>query len=158
MTTKKALSVVVDRWQPIFIEALRTLGHVGKACEVAKISRNTAYIYRRNDPQFAKDWDTAIEDAAWSLEDEAWRRAREGVDEPIIYKGQIIATQKRYSDTLLMFMLKGIKPDKFAEKFLVRLDPDQFAILKKHGLTPMQAMEQLINALDEDKVEVDAQR
>lgn len=144
MTTKKALSLVTVRWQDIFINALREGGHVGRAAEAAKVSRTTAYNYRREDVEFARSWDVAIEDAAFSLEDEGWRRARDGVDEPIVYQGIIIGTQKKYSDTLLMFLLKGIKPDKYADKFVLKVSPEQAAFLKKYGLTPGEALEQLI--------------
>lgn len=149
MTTKRALMIAEKRWQPVFIEALRELGHVGKACQVAGISRQTAYLHRRNEPQFAADWDTAIDDAAYSLEDEAWRRARDGVDEPIVSQGMIIGTQKKFSDTLLIFLLKGIRPDKYADKLVVKIDPTQVALLKQHGLTPSEAWLQLMQSLAE---------
>lgn len=52
-------------------------------------------------------------------EDELLRRAIEGVDKPIYYKGQQIDTVKEYSDTLLQMMLKAGKPDKYSEKHKV---------------------------------------
>jgi hypothetical protein len=156
MTNKRALTVPVNRWQPVFIEALREFGHVGKACQAAMVSRQTAYVHRRAEPQFAKEWETAIDDAAFTLEDEAWRRARDGVDEPIVHQGMIIGTQKKYSDTLLIFLLKGIKPDKYADKLVVRIDPEQAALLRKHGLTPSEAWLQLMQSLADEVV--DAQR
>lgn len=120
------------------------------------VSRQTAYVHRRAEPQFAKEWETAIDDAAFTLEDEAWRRARDGVDEPIVHQGMIIGTQKKYSDTLLIFLLKGIKPDKYADKLVVRIDPEQAALLRKHGLTPSEAWLQLMQSLADEVV--DAQR
>lgn len=147
MTTKKALSVVTARWQEMFIAALREGGHVGKACEAAKVSRTTAYTYRRQDAAFAADWDTAIEDAAFSLEDEGLRRARDGVDEPIVYKGMIVGTQKRYSDTLLMFLLKGIKPDKYADKVVIRISPEHAALLQKNGLSASEMWDAMMQEL-----------
>ena len=135
MTTKKALCVVTVRWQDVFLMTLREIGHVGRSCEAAKVSRNTAYTYRHQDPEFAKAWETAIEDAAFTLEDEAWRRARDGVDEPIIYRGKIIATQKRYSDVLLMFLLKGIKPEKWADKLTIRITAEDLETLKQMGFS-----------------------
>lgn len=133
MTGKKALTMVTARWQEVFLTALRETGHVGRSCEVAKIGKNTAYMHRRANPDFAKAWETAIEDAAYTLEDEAVRRARDGYDEPIIYKGKIIGTQKRYSDVLLMFLLKGIKPDKWADKLTIHITAEDLETLKRMG-------------------------
>ena len=153
---KRVMNNRPDEWQPRFIEALRELGHVGDSCQLAKVSKQTVYNYRRDDPDFAAAWDAAIEDAAWSLEDEAWRRCRDGVDKPIIYKGMITGTMKEYSDTLLMFMLKGIKPDKFADKFILRLSPEQLAILQKLGLSASDVFEMAIQEIAAAQSEVKA--
>lgn len=158
LTNKKPTNNKPGVWQPRFIEALRELGHVGKACELAKVSKQTVYNYRRDDKEFEKAWDLAIEDAAWSLEDEAWRRGRDGVDKPIVYKGIITGTMKEYSDTLLMFMLKGIKPDKFADRFVIKVDPADMALLKAMGFeTPAAAWQALMeNARKELEVDQDS--
>ena len=51
------------------------------------------------------------------LEDEATRRAVEGVEEPAgWYKGEPGGMVRRYSDTLLIFRLKGEAPQKYAER------------------------------------------
>ena len=44
------------------------------------------------------------------------RRAREGVDEPVFYQGEHCCNVRRYSDTLLIFMLKARKPDVYRER------------------------------------------
>ena len=51
------------------------------------------------------------------LEAEAWRRAHDGIEEPILYKGQVVTHVRKYSDLLLMFLLKGLRPEKFRDKF-----------------------------------------
>lgn len=59
-----------------------------------------------------------MEEAADVLEAEAWRRAVKGVDKPMT-----VATMrevvKEYSDTLLIFLLKGSKPTKFRDNSFV---------------------------------------
>ena len=45
------------------------------------------------------------------LEAEVDRRAIEGIDHPVIYKGSITDTYKEYSDNLLMFRLKKLRPE-----------------------------------------------
>jgi hypothetical protein len=66
--------------------------------------------FRRNDEEFAEAWDLALEAAAHTLEEEAIRRATEGVLEPVYYKGEVAGYKTNYSDTLLMFILRGLKP------------------------------------------------
>lgn len=45
------------------------------------------------------------------LEAEVDRRAIEGIDHPVIYKGSITDSYKEYSDNLLMFRLKKLRPE-----------------------------------------------
>ncbi len=55
------------------------------------------------------------------LEDEVTRRAVEGWEEPVgWYKGKAGGTVRRYSDTLLIFKLKGELPQKYAERLELR--------------------------------------
>jgi len=49
-------------------------------------------------------------------EDEADRRAVDGVDHGIYHQGYLVANEKKYSDTLLALMLKAGNPDKYADR------------------------------------------
>lgn len=40
-----------------------------------------------------------------------------GVDEPVYYQGRSVGRVKRYSDVLLIFLLKGIRPDVYRERY-----------------------------------------
>lgn len=57
----------------------------------------------------------AQEEATDGLEAEARRRAVTGTLKPIFYKGEEVAQVREYSDTLLVVLLKGNRPDKFRE-------------------------------------------
>jgi hypothetical protein len=46
------------------------------------------------------------------LEDEALRRAEDGVAEPRFYEGRLCGHVQKYSDTLLIFLLKARRPQK----------------------------------------------
>nr|WP_323026547.1 hypothetical protein [Castellaniella sp.] len=48
----------------------------------------TAYTWRKDMPDFAAAWDDAMKAGLLALEDEAHRRAFEGVDDPLTYQGQ----------------------------------------------------------------------
>jgi hypothetical protein len=91
-------------------------GNVSRACEAVDIARPTAYEWRDEDEAFARAWDRAKEIGLDTLEDEAVRRAYEGIDEPIVHLGVITDTMKKYSDTLMIFLLKGGKPEKYRER------------------------------------------
>lgn len=103
--------------QAAFCAALAASGgSVTRACEAVDISRMCAYGWRNDDPVFAEDWDKAKAIGLEALEDEATRRAYEGVAEPVFYLGQQTGTIQKYSDTLAIFLLKGGKPDKYRER------------------------------------------
>jgi hypothetical protein len=86
-------------WRRRFLERLAATGSVAGACAAAGVGRTTAYRHRWSDPGFAEDWDDAIEEFCDDLEEEAWRRARDG------------------SDVLMMFMLKAVRPEKYRDHY-----------------------------------------
>ncbi len=75
-----------------------------------------AYNWRKGDEAFATAWDEALDAGTDALEDEAVRRAHEGVEEPVFYQGEEVARVRKYSDNLLMFLLKGRRPERFRER------------------------------------------
>jgi hypothetical protein len=99
-----------------FLAALSATCSVSKACDAAGVGRMTVYDWRKNDPDFAAAWDDAKKIGADVLEDEAVRRAHDGVNEPVFYQGVATGTIQRYSDTLLIFLLKGAKPDVYKDR------------------------------------------
>lgn len=111
-----------------FIASLRaTGGNVSRSCEAVGFPRRTVYEWRDADETFAKAWDEAVEFGTDELEEEARRRAFAGVDEPVFYQGEECGTIRKYSDTLLIFLLKGRKPDKYRERVTIdvkQLDTD----------------------------------
>lgn len=101
-----------------FIETLRrTGGNVSRACKAEGVGRATAYEWRAADEGFAKKWDEAVEAGLEELEQEARRRAFTGLKQAIYYQGKVVGYEKEYSDALLMFLLKGGKPEKYRERF-----------------------------------------
>lgn len=71
-----------------FCAALAETANVGRACRALGMGRTTAYDWREEDPDFAEKWDRAMRIGVTALEDEATRRAFEGVDDPVIHQGQ----------------------------------------------------------------------
>ncbi|MDE2100504.1 MAG: hypothetical protein KGL39_24885 [Patescibacteria group bacterium] len=98
-TPKKGRQTVIRRpiWMPKFLRALSESGNVTASCKEAAVGRMTVYELREADPEFASDWDNAIDMSIDELEGEARRRAMAG------------------SDTMLIFTLKGLRPEKYRD-------------------------------------------
>lgn len=111
-----------DQWQAAFLAELSATGNVSDSAKAAQVSRVFVYEQRRADEAFAAAWADALDQAADVMEREALRRAIEGWDEPVFGSmgqgqgsGQIGAVRK-YSDTLLIFLLKGARPEKYRDR------------------------------------------
>lgn len=103
------------QWQAAFIAHLAKTGNVSASANRAGIERSWAYQTRRKNERFRALWDDALEQAVDALEEEARRRAYQGVEEPVFWKGQQVSQVTKYSDTLLIFLLKAHRPEKFRE-------------------------------------------
>jgi len=131
------------RWIKGFLAALGTTGNVSVACGAVGIDRRTAYNRRDADESFAEAWSDALDQSADLLEEEARRRAYQGVrrlkfdhgkpimvpalgDDGLVIKDQdgnpelVPYVEHEYSDVLLIFLLKGIRPEKYRERTDVR--------------------------------------
>ena len=97
-------------WREAFLDHLRESGHVRAACKDADVSPTVVYDHKKRDQGFAAQWDQAMDQGCDLMVDEALRRAVRGVDEPVFYKGEQVGSVKRYSDTLLIFLLKSHRP------------------------------------------------
>lgn len=105
----------------VFLAALRQGASVTAACDAANLPRRTAYNWQRDDAEFAQQWADAEEEGTDRLEDEAFRRAVEGTKKPVgWHNGKAGGYVQEYSDTLTIFLLKGRRPDKYAERQINR--------------------------------------
>ena len=99
---------IEDRRVRLALAVYRETGNVSAATRQARISRGTWYDWLDRVPGFREATEEAKE--AWidRIEREAYRRAVEGVTEPVgWYKGEAGGYIQRYSDPLTMFLLKG---------------------------------------------------
>jgi hypothetical protein len=67
-------------------------------------------------PRLRRSLDEALDEGTDVLEDEVMRRARDGVDEPRFYEGEVCGYVRKYSDTLAIFLLKARRPEKCGDK------------------------------------------
>lgn len=99
-----------DGWTPLrqttFLRALRETGCVRSACNRVGLSSTSAYRVKRRIPDFGAAWDAALAYRLPALERAAYERAVEGWLEPIVYKGEVVAHRRRYSDAMLRLLLQ----------------------------------------------------
>lgn len=101
-----------------FINKLKlTHGNVSRACKSVGISRNAAYEHKKTDENFSKLWDETLDAVCDEMEAEAYRRAVKGTLKPVFYQGEEVGKIREFSDSLLQFILKGNRPEKFRERF-----------------------------------------
>lgn len=85
-------------WQEGFLAALREWPIVQHACDAVGILRCTAYRARQADEAFAKAWEEAMDAGVDRAEHEAFRRAVQGLEEPVVYQGQLTPVFERGAD------------------------------------------------------------
>jgi len=98
-----------------FLAAYGQTGNISVAARAAGIHRQRHYEWLQ-EADYAKAFDHAKEEAGDILEAEARRRAVEGCEVPVYQGGRKVGTTRRYSDLLLIFLLKGAKPEKYGDK------------------------------------------
>ena len=99
-----------------FLSVLSESGNVTRAAEESDCGRQNLYRLKREDEAFSAAWEEAADIGAKRLEDEARRRAVEGWQEPVWYQGEQTGTVTKYSDTLLICLLKAHHPEKYADR------------------------------------------
>ena len=134
-------------WKPVFINELARRGNVVAAVARAKVGRQTVYDARSADPAFAAAWDEAIAIADELMEAEARRRAVEGTLRPVFQGGEEVGRVREYSDTLLIFLLKAHKPEKYRDNSRVVVAGDPANPLKHdHVISTTDRIDQLAAA------------
>lgn len=98
-----------------FLDGLAQGLSVASAAQAAGLARGTLYRWRAQSKSFHKAWQDAYDAGTDRLEDEARRRAVEGVEKPVFRGGEIVGHVTDYSDTMLMFLLKARRPEIFAQ-------------------------------------------
>lgn len=101
-----------------FILELERHGNATRALKVSRAARGWVYRWRQKDAEFHDAFEEARTCGSEILKDEAWRRAHDGVQQAVWYQGEGVGFVQKYSDTLLMFLIKQADPS-FREHFLI---------------------------------------
>lgn len=96
-----------------YVSMIAELPNHTVVCKLLSITPATVTIARKNDPKFDQDVRDAMDQGYDLIEEEARRRAVDGTLEPVFYRGEEIGEVRRYSDQLLITLLKGYRPKRF---------------------------------------------
>jgi hypothetical protein len=112
--------------QRAFLAAYAATASVKAAAAAAKLAFVTHYDWMTKDPVYRAAFEGVQDQAAQALEDEAVRRAHEGVKRPVLYRGKPVKTgrgrssrilyETEYSDQLLLALLKRFRPNLYRER------------------------------------------
>jgi hypothetical protein len=124
-----------------FLAAYAQAGNLSEAAKRAKVNRCSHYDWLE-DPGYQRDFALAHAAACELLESEARRRAVTGIAEPVVYQGKLTYEPllnkdgslkrnkegealyskiplciRKYSDVLLIFMMKAMMPHKYRDNY-----------------------------------------
>lgn len=108
-----------------FLAAFEKVGNITAAARMVQMERTNHNAWLQ-DPEYRRQFEEAKESAADLLVEEARKRAVDGIDELVIYQGEIQytfncegetipVTVKKYSDPLLMFLIRGARPETYRD-------------------------------------------
>jgi hypothetical protein len=103
-------------WVDRYLRELRVHGLERTAADVAGTTIRQVNKLREESTEFDLACKDAEEMSSDTLELEARRRAVDGVEKGVYYKGERVDTQIEYSDTLLTTLLKGRRENVFGDK------------------------------------------
>ncbi|MBS0479205.1 MAG: hypothetical protein JSR79_07895 [Proteobacteria bacterium] len=111
-----------DGWteekQRRFIETLADTGLVGAAAKAVGMTRETAYRLRRSPhgADFARAWDAARRHAAGLIEDIAFERAIQGVEQEVYNDaGEVVSARLVHDNRLLKWLLGHLSPERYGD-------------------------------------------
>jgi hypothetical protein len=84
-----------------------------------------------------------------ALEDEVMRRAKDGVVEPVFYKGRVVGEKRRYSDNLAMFILKSRRRGIWGEHREVDVKNDYELMSEEQRLRKAHELVEIMRYLSE---------
>jgi hypothetical protein len=108
-----------------FTKAYAACASIKAAARAAGIRHGVHYEWMRTNALYRQSFEAVQEEAAQALEDEAVRRAHEGVRRLVLHAGRPVRHNHRplyeteYSDSLLILLLKRFRPNLYRERTIV---------------------------------------
>ena len=98
-----------------FLHHLGRTGSVTFAATRARLQRRTLYKLRATDESFALRWDEALDLGVERLQDDAMRRALDGVARPVWRGGKEVGSVRQFDNKLLQFLLRAHRPETYGD-------------------------------------------
>ena len=99
----------------VFLSQYRKHGLMHRAAQAAGLTKHQISTYAKGKTpeaeQFALNLEAAAEEWGDTIRSEITRRAIDGVERDIYYKGMYVASEMVYSDTLLVKMAESTLPE-----------------------------------------------
>lgn len=141
--------MITDDQKQAYLDALARTGVRKTACAEAGISYGTIYQHRKSDQAFAEAEALAEDEAADELVAEARRRALDGVEQEHFTKDGSAYSITKYSDVLLIFLLKGARPDVYADRSKAELSGPNGQPLQPDSVSPTATAARIVALIDE---------
>jgi len=141
----------------LFWQAMSETLNIKESCRIAEIDMVTYYNHKKKNPEeFEKKFEECKFSYRERLRTEVLRRACEGVEEPVFYRGEICGKIRKYSDNLLMFELKRWDA-KYATERREISGAGGGPIQQKYDVVvklerPPESVQELVQLIDEDKI------
>lgn len=112
-----------------FLRELERTGNLKASAAYVGVTPQAIYSAQKKIDGFKEACDVARDKMAHTVETEMRRRAIEGVEKGVYYKGELVATEREYSDSLLTMLAKANAPDRYG-----RIDDRLGTVEHKHSL------------------------
>lgn len=108
----------VEKRQAIFLAAYAECGTIRTATAMSGVARSMHWEWLANSPGYAEKFEAAKAESVEMLEDEARRRAHDGIRKRKFHpRSKRAYDEIEYSDVLLIVLLKANAPEKYRERF-----------------------------------------
>jgi len=108
--------VSIPRWADKYLAELEEHGMPYTAAKAAGTTVRAVERLAEASADFAYYLECATEAAADKVEAEVRRRAIDGIDKGVYYQGDLVATEKQYSDSLLTLLAKAKRRNQFGDR------------------------------------------
>lgn len=88
-----------EKRQELFLQCLKEIPNVSRACRLARVERHIVYTLKKNDESFSEQWESAINEGLEGLEESAWEVAKAG------------------DRGMITFLLKAHRPEVYGDRY-----------------------------------------
>ena len=107
---------VTDRRQRAFLAGFAIGKGIKAAQRLSGVHWRSHYRWLEDDPRYCECFELVERVLADEAEEEAYRRAFLGYETSVSWRGKVRSVHKGYSDALAVFLLRGMKPERYRRR------------------------------------------